>query len=526
MLKHVFRRSVLVAAALAAVAGSAIADEFLDKINATYKATRADQHSEGVLLPALAKLDPIPKSLANVPTLSSALPSLALLTPGAPEWKDAVAWATAPNQKAAIEAMDKVTSETDWRRALTVAFPYGTDGVPIDLIRSGMYCELGDPPTLAAVKLGYLKAFGVLRQLADVEATRRMAEGDAAGALKVAIDWTLVARQLVDRRYFAEVGDAMTWTIQGLERVRDIAYQDFRGPRKLTIQQIQDAIKRLGEDGPLAVERMRFPDGELVAAEQLVSRMYGSDGQVNADVFSATMARTGASQHPLQIFSETAKWRGVGASMPDKASTSAEIKKLSDDWSGRWGADAFDPIMSVAWEYPRMDRSRFKLIAEVIPDMTPMFGLRQALRTEAVGTRHALGLYGFWLIGNAFPLDIAGIRPRFMKELELDPFNPNRKNGGKPPLAFFVPMRDTKDQFPGGNPEPSELAILASNGENFTAKVAQDQFVLYSVGVDGARNWAKRVQNTYENVPNSDYLIWPPVTSLYRQHLIESGKLK
>jgi len=87
-------------------------------------------------------------------------------------------------------------------------------------------------------------------------------------------------------------------------------------------------------------------------------------------------------------------------------------------------------------------------------------------------------------------------------------------------------MRDTKDQFPGGNPEPSELAILASNGENFTAKVAQDQFVLYSVGVDGARNWAKRVQNTYENVPNSDYLIWPPVTSLYRQHLIESGKLK
>jgi hypothetical protein len=524
MLNRALRRTIVVAAALLAAAGAASADEFLDKINATFKATRQDQHSEGALLPVLAKLDPLPKSLAALQSVGEF--ALLSLSPAAAEWKDAVAWATAPNQKAALEAMSKVTRETDWRRAQTMALPYGTDGVPIDLIRSGLYCELGDPPTLAAVTFGYLKSFDTLRQLSEVEASRRQAEGDAAGALKVAIDWTLVARQLIDRRYGAEVVGAMKWTIRGLERVRDIAYQDFRGARKLDVATLQEAIKRLSEDGPLSVERMRFPDGDLVAAEQLVSRMYGSDGQINAEVFSATMARTGASQHPLQLFSETAKWRGVGAGMPDKSAMLAELKKLNDDWASRWGADAFDPIMSVAWEYPKMDRGRFMLIAEVIPDLTEVFGLRQALRAESVGTRHALGLFGFSLIGNSFPLDIAGIRPRFLKEIEMDPFNPNRKNGAKPPMAFFVPMRDTKDQFPGRTPEPSELAVIAPNGENFTARLGQDQFVLYSVGADGARNWARRVQNTPDNVPNADYLIWPPVVSLYRLHLIEAGKIK
>lgn len=524
MLNTAFRRSILVAAALVASAGTTLADEFLDKINASFKATRPDQHSEGILLPALAKMDPAPKSLASVEGLSEG--SLALLSTTAPEWKDALAWATAPNQKAVLDAMDKVTRETDWRRALTMAQPYGTDGVPIDLIRAGVYSELGDPPTLAGVKLGYTKYFAALRQLSEIEATRRQAEGDPAGALKVAIDWTFVARQLIDRRYGVEVVGAMKWTIEGLERVRDIAYQDFRGAKKLDVVTIQEAIKRLSEDGPLSVERARFPDGDLVAAEQLIARMYGSDGKINSEIFSATMARTGATQHPLRLFSETAKWRGVGSSMPDKAAMTAQLKKLSDDWNGRWGASAFDPAMSTAWEYPRMDSSRFKLIAEVVPDLTSVFGLRQALRAEAVGTRHALGLYGFYQIGKSFPLDIAGIRPRFLKELELDPFNPNRKDGGKPPMAFYVPMRDTKDQFPGKSPEPSELAIIAPNGANFTAKLGQDQFVLYSVGADGARNWAKRVQNTPENVPNADYLIWPPVLSLYRQQQVDSGKLK
>lgn len=524
MLNNAPRRTLLALAALALATGASLADEYLDRINATFKATRPEQHSEAILLPAMSKMDAPPKALLDLAGSDS--DALALFSPASPGWSEAAAWATAANQKAALEAMDKATRELDWRRALTMAQPYGTDGVPIDLIRAGAYTELGDPPTLAAAKFGYLKLFSTLHILSQVEATRRQSEGDAAGALKVAVDWTLVARQLVDRRYWREVKPAMEWTIDALERVRDIAFQDFRGPRKLDPDTLIAAIKRISEDGPLTLERMRFPDGDLVAADQLISRMFGPDGQLNSDAFAATMARTGATEHPLRLFSETAKWRDVGASMPDRQAVAGQLKKLSDDWNGRWNVDAFDPQMSVSWEYPKMNAGRFMLVSQVVPDLTQAFALRQQLRTEAVGTRNALGLYGYILASRAMPPDITSIRPRFVKESELDPFNPNRKLGGRPPMAFFVPIRDTRDQFPGGTPGPSELAIIAPNGANFTAKVGQDQFVVYSVGGDGARNWAKRVQNTPDNVPNADYLIWPPVVSLYREHLKDTGQLK
>jgi hypothetical protein len=46
------------------------------------------------------------------------------------------------------------------------------------------------------------------------------------------------------------------------------------------------------------------------------------------------------------------------------------------------------------------------------------------------------------------------------------------------------------------------------------------------LGSDNASTNAKRVQNVAEQVEGADYLMWPPVISLYRQHKLDAGEIK
>ena len=44
---------------------------------------------------------------------------------------------------------------------------------------------------------------------------------------------------------------------------------------------------------------------------------------------------------------------------------------------------------------------------------------------------------------------------------------------------------------------------------------------------DGAKNRATRVDNSWdEKLSGADYIIWPPMISMYRQYLKDSGGLK
>jgi len=62
--------------------------------------------------------------------------------------------------------------------------------------------------------------------------------------------------------------------------------------------------------------------------------------------------------------------------------------------------------------------------------------------------------------------------------------------------------------------------------QNFQVKVGSDQFVLYSVGPNGAKDWARDVSGEPAKGAIGDLLIWPPITSLLRQRQVETGVLK
>ena len=114
----------------------------------------------------------------------------------------------------------------------------------------------------------------------------------------------------------------------------------------------------------------------------------------------------------------------------------------------------------------------------------------------------------------------------FLDKIDDDPFNPDLRNrGGVPEFQLFVPIRDTR-QGSGVTTYPIVVDIIEPTAPNFQAILDETHFVLYSVGPDGKKDWAKNIREDVSEVFEGDYLIWPPTIALYRQHMREIGQLE
>ncbi|MCC7390122.1 MAG: hypothetical protein IT431_15285 [Phycisphaerales bacterium] len=523
------RPVALAAVAIASLTPFARADEFVDRLNAAFADVRDNRRSDTIILKALAGMEPPPAGVDRVR-------AAALQPASGSAWAGAAAWATAPAQVAVLEALDQITKEEDIRRALVFAQPYGLNELgsspdQIGFIEAGLYTDLGDPPLLSAARHLYLPRFEQAECLVHVEATRRLAAGDPVGAIDVLTDWVYFGRQIADREFYAEKQWAFRAMAGATERVRDVAYEDFRAGRLLTGEQLTRMIERLADErGPLSLGRIQAPKGDFIGAEQLIATVMTARGKVRPELFSSTMARLGSTHRPLRLFGEAARWEQAAQSHADWFSTTDTLESLRGDYEFRWSRGPHDPLLAKPYFVERfltsdMVRDTVAVVTRSVPDMRPMFTDRLMLRVELIGTRDALGLVGFHAEHASYPLDLSGIRPRFVPELEADPFNPALADGRQPPLEFFVPVRDTKDRFPAtASVPPHEISILVPDSPNVSIQLRDDQFVLFSVGADGAASWADEVQNSPDAPPGRDYLLWPPVLSIVRQTLEQGGR--
>lgn len=518
----------LVVGTLLAAAPSAWAQSHIDQANAGYARVPAVKRSDLVLLPAVAKMDPPPAGASRIDRAM-------LLPAGSSQWSAAEAWASAENQQAVINALDRITDEQDPVDAMVFAQPYGADAVAstsqgVALIQADLYTELGEPPMLAGAVFQYLPGLDRVACLVNVEATRRAAAGDSAGAIDVLADWVFFSRQMADRGFFKEARWGVRQMIATLDRIRDIAYSDFRaGSRTLRPDHIAAVLDRFRTDGYLKIDRMTIPTADRLAAQQVIDRVFIARNGPNMDTFAPTMSRLASTDRPLRLFSESARWQTVAAGSANWFDQHEMVTRIYNEWQARWGLRPFDPLLALQTEYEKLRRASYAVIDAIIPDVGVLINDRDVLKAQLVGTRCSLALVAFHFDAGNFPLDIAAVRPRYVRSLGDDPFNPTgRDRGGEPRLEFFVPIRDTKDRFgPRETPRPHEINVFTPGGEyNFKARVGQDQFVLYSVGPNGAKEWAENA--TAEPVKNSigDLLLWPPVISLYREELRSTGRLK
>lgn len=478
----------------------------------------ADRRSDTILIPALKDLEPPPASVRE-------LEKARLIIPGMQAWNDASAWAAKPAQRAALAALRKATEPVKSGTPMAWGQAYGVSAVTPDLVRAGLYTELGDPPLLSAAQFLYLPKLDTLAVLVNIEATRLQSESKTNDALEIMERLLALGRQIADRQYFRESRWGLMIMVSSLERMRDIAYVDFRGRQALTAEQLRAAIQRLDSTADLRIDRILLPRADLIGADQAVALVMVPRAGVNERTFPTTMAMLTSAERPLRLFSEAASWKGAGTGHADWAATTEEVKKLGDDYRKRWPLEWFHTLNNLPFERSKMDPNQFAVLAATVPDMSELFNLRQAVRVEIVGTRQALGIVGFFYARKLFPPKLSSIAPEWMPRLDVDPFNPNLANNAKPPLEYFVPIRDTHFDK-AKDPVPHEMKIVTGDGVNFAARLRDDTCVIYSVGSDNKPNFADRVQNTIEKLPDVDYLIWPSVLSLYRQHLNELGELK
>lgn len=511
--------AVFAGSMLFASAAPAQSDSVVSKLNESLVNVDPARRSDTVILPLMAKMEAPPAVVASVDEAR-------LMPADAKGFAAAAAWAQGAPQQAVLAGLATVTAEQDWRKAMIFAQPYGADGVPPELIRAGLYTELDDPPTLAWANIGYMPALDRLESLVNVEATRLAADGKANESLDLLVNFAYFARQICDRKFFVEGQWGLRATTRTLERMRDIAYVDSRGGKALHPERIKAAIARMDEGGvlDLAYPRMKWPEANRLAAEQMVDRMYGDDRMIRGDIFPTTMARLGTGGKPLRLFSQSARWRTAAAQQVPGNAAEANLSRVYGDWERRWQGSYFDlRLQGRASEFADLDRNTNAVVALATPDMTGLIHLRQQATAEAVGTRLSLALTAQWYVTGAIPPQATAVRPRWLKAMEADAFNPNRDRGALPPPQYFIPTRR------GGISAPHSMDVVTNSvrgDANFSLKFGPETFILYSYGTDLADSFATRIQNTTDVVQNADYLLYPPVLSLYRQNLRDRGDIE
>jgi len=415
--------------------------QFVEQLNERARSFPEEDVAERVLIPAVAAMQAPPQEM----TVGEAR----LLMPDDAGWSAAASWAQAEPQQAVVEAVRTVAED---RSRYVFALPYG-DAAGREAIDAGFYTSLGDPALIARARHHYLGKLNDIAALVNVEATRLAEADDALGGIDLLVHWIRLARRVGDRQFYEE----KLWSLQqmrgALERIRDLAYTF---PGGLDDLEVRSVIRDLAER-KMTLDRMRFPQGEQLAALQLVEATFIERAGPDPASFGPTLARLSAGDRPLRLFDEAALWQKVADVHAGYFDTLDMIEDIFGDWVQRWGVGPHDILMARPSERSEMDPARFALIDEVVPQMDPLFAERLALRTEIGGTQLALAVVGFrsWMGG--WPDPIFAVRPRFVPEIPIDPYDPQ----GEAIYGYFVPIRDVP-RSEREDPEPHRMTVIGA----------------------------------------------------------------
>ncbi len=521
--------SAVVALAVPALA-QAQSGDFIERINRAGRAIPQDQRADAVLFPTMIDMQDPP---AVVAVTEDGRPIDAmLLGPRMRGWEDASQWAAAESQQRVIAALDEITQEAIFPDSMVMAQPYGIDGVSVDLVRAGLYTELGDPPTLSSAEFRYLPKLTNVVILAHVEANRRWAEGNPAGAIDVLVDLLHLGRMMANREFYDEVAWGYRTMIDAAIRVRDVAYIDYSSDQQvLNYDEVIEVIGRLdpGRRGFMMIDRLRLPEGDRIGAEQVLSRIFDERGRPT-DRFAPTMSALSTSERPLRRFSEAGLWTQVQLVHGDGFATRKSVNDVFNDWSQLWTQSDFAPGQKLVREYDRLNPVTEGVVLAIVPEMTGLFNERRILRTEISGTRVALAIMAYKTRLRTLPGNVAALSPQILPERVIDPFGPivdSQRRSLVSQFNYLVPARDL-DVDPAVGPKPLAIDIIMLNQRNFTIGVGlvDDEYVLWSTGPDLDNDTASRVRENTRSLYDGDYLIWPPVISLYREFLQADGELR
>lgn len=511
-----FSLTTLAAAAMVSVVAPAQrafgADDYLSKANALYSDVKSNKSADKILFPVLAKIENPPALLVDAKRSAMLLSTMA-------DFEKVKPWVEAKPQRDVLDAVKTVTSEEDWKRCFQISQPYGADAVEKndpEMVINRMYTELGEPALLAQADFLYMKKLDSLELLMHAEANRLVGEGKTAEAMDQLVRLCWIGRMMAQREFHAEKSWGFNCMTLALMHLRDVAYRDSRLEQPvLKAEEVRAIVRRLKANAMLGIDRITPPAGNRIAAEQLVAQLMTPGAGPDPERWGPIMARIRSKHRPLRMFSESAKWDGIRTLHANTSETAKRVAGVFDDFALRWGLVPFDPRLKTPSDYAQLDRGKFALVDAMVADLDELAGQRNILTVEASGTRMSLAAYAFILAQRRQPPDLASTRPAIIDTNDIDPMDPGRKRF----LGYVIPPTG-KDLQIVVFPE-----FLGVRTPSFQVLVPSTSYIVYSVGPDGVDNQGRRFTQTVPD-DKGDYLIWPPVLSLSRQNLMDSGSLK
>jgi len=396
----------------------------VEAINAPYRGVPDERRAELALLPAVAGMDAPPDGVAG-------LHDAVLLTPDLPGWSDADAWAGADPQRSALEAFMAVT-ERDAQ--FQFALLYGSEHIGPEIRETELYPLLTEGRLLANAELRHLDGLERLLALVAVEAERLASAGDTDGALDRFVRAVRLARMLADRAFFREKAWGVERMMSLMEAMRDILY---RYPDGATAEHLLEIVSRTSDEN-LLIDRILLAEADRLAALQLIRETFERFGQPDPGKFGPAMALVAEVEQPLARFGEASWWQRVGESHAGYYDTIDAINASFNDWTLRWSLSPWDPILDGPTDYDQLDPARHAAVLAVAPDYSELFLLRRLLRVEQQGTRTAFAVMAYKLSTGVYPSPLFAVRPRYIRSLPMDPFDPREVD----PFQYFVPIRD------------------------------------------------------------------------------------
>lgn len=438
------------------------ADEFVERVSE-------------LVAPAPGTTDVTPELFAALGAMEAPEPAFAqvrkagLLTPDSGLWSEAVAWATSAPQQEVINA---IKTATDPKTSGVIALPYGEEGVESSWIDAGLYVELGPRDTLAGADFRYLRTIEHALALCAIESTRLASEQKVDECMDVGVGAIRLARMLANRQFLEEKTYALTALMKCAEKLRDVV---FLYPETFDPSAIATLNLRLGED-EIQLQRILLPEGDRVAAEQLISMTIEARGSAKPREMATLMSSIEAQEHPLRRFNVAAFWREAAQVHADWFETREQLDKLFGDWNYRWELpDLLDPQLQRLSDYRKMKKDEFLLLHAVVGEMESMFDLRMAVTTALHGTRDALACVGFHLRNKRWPPILPAVQPHFIRELDVDPYSvqaqyrnltgrtrPFQRFEKNDIFEYFVPIRD-QQWGPREEKRPYEVQVSLTN---------------------------------------------------------------
>lgn len=424
----------------------------LEAANKLVAAPPGNTSADPILFPAIAAMTPPPAVLTDWWTAS-------LMTTSSPEWEEVAAWAAAEPQQKAIEALAKV-ADTKAKSLLTL--PYTAKGVDPEWVKAGLVIETDADGVLAGAKFKYLEAMKPLVLLATVESERLAATGEGRKAGKLMLETLRLGRIVADRPGLAEKLMGIQLMHHAAERLRDLVYQH---PDAFKIEDLKQGVIELDER-IVNVMKIRLPEANRLAAEQLIEMTIEDRGEVDAGKLGATMSRLASSNRPLMRFSEAAKWKKVADVHAGWFDSQDQLKKLWGDWTTRWNLqDLHDPLLRKATDFQKMPKAKFAILDETLAGVDLMRDRRLRLLAEMSGTRASLAVVALSKRSRAMPPAVQAVIPDFARrEYLTDPYAYDRRYRTLQQLEYFVPIRDQKFG-PRELPRPHDVLVIIGEGE-------------------------------------------------------------